>query len=802
MTTGEPKDPDDGAEVHHTTSEDDTGGSGRRITRRNLLIGGGSLAMLGGAIASSRYLFRSGSPDGPNGPIGLDTLDCPPGHSSAGDGDLFTVWEEIRDALRTSPDHLPARAEQLVAEGTPSAIFRFVRDEVVTYPAGMNEPGEIDHRMRWGVRGTLRGGAGTPREKAQLLVDLYRRAGFDAEVLVGDVRIDRPDVQGLFWRSSDLEFAPDVDDEQVCQWLARTGGSLEGATQFELIDEDDQESQRLARELLQQLPEEGDGRQSFRWDWSAPTPIVRVVADGEEYYANLFAPDAPFGDPGLAVPELDPAPPPSDTLPVEITLSAATVSDPAEPFDLVTNSWNADELVGRQILVQMLPGIDPFEGEGSTFNDVRVFGPALTIQAMDLNQEEMAALSVMGDPVTRSVAPLQVDDDEPDALQLCGLYLTVSVGDREVTRTLAGYDPVRHDDQAVTQAMLDEVSGALFASNYLSFEAVAPPVSVWLDDLLSARLTVAPLHRALRTGDAEEIEAQRMAGFAHIPPELVQLVPPLPEATTETSLTFQGGLRVTLYEERPVFGADHFVRRADILPFSGFATAAADGDERFRVTLEKSAHLAILEDALFETSTRSLLEGQSLAEYSAVRDGWDPERQRTWSNLVESSGLQNHQLVPEGGDRLTFWNVDSRTGELLGVLWDGSGGGVTQEPIREQVLPHDLALSMLKWHASYMGGYAAGALVAYAELGVALGETLIDQMEHLLDPDFDEEEAPPPGLSETMREFLGMQVCNLVRDAHLGAFIGKPATTTINRMENFIGMIGIPVPGCGDLVAQ
>ena len=50
----------------------------------------------------------------------------------------FDVWEELRTALRTSPDHLPARAKQLVAEGDPEAIFRFVRDEIVTYPAAVD----------------------------------------------------------------------------------------------------------------------------------------------------------------------------------------------------------------------------------------------------------------------------------------------------------------------------------------------------------------------------------------------------------------------------------------------------------------------------------------------------------------------------------------------------------------------------------------------------------------------------------------------------------------------------------------
>ena len=55
-------------------------------------------------------------------------------------GEPFAVWEELRNALRLSPDHLPARAERLVGAGDPATIFEFVRDEVAVIPGS---------RARW-----------------------------------------------------------------------------------------------------------------------------------------------------------------------------------------------------------------------------------------------------------------------------------------------------------------------------------------------------------------------------------------------------------------------------------------------------------------------------------------------------------------------------------------------------------------------------------------------------------------------------------------------------------------------------
>lgn len=937
--------------------------------------------------------------------VGLGTAVSTAGCVGRGVGNLgnsddehlpFDVWTEIREALRTSPDHLPARAEQLVSEGDPEAIFRFVRDEIATYPTEAHGLNGTDEVLRWGIRGTLRGGAGTPREKADLLVDLYRRVGFEAEVLsTGHLIEDRSGeeaaIQELLWQPIERPIEPEIDEAQAADWKERLELSSETEDEVTAIDADGEQSRALGQALFEHLPDERRAPSEFDWRWGG-TPIVRAVIDDEEHYANLFTPTIPFGEAGHPPERLREADQASETPSVEISLSAATADKPEEPFDLVSGSWTVDDLIGRQLLVQTLPGIDPFEQPGVTFRDVQTFLPALTVQAMDLSGEEMSDLSVMGDAVTRAgdrlethndgtivrngepfiapepaaaaadVAELEVDvdssrhpevrlnlhaldaDGEPveglpatafevtdesqpvgvsltvnqraprvlilsdtslsmpnayleegmeelvgtlqediltehpnakithwktnsdiwtylnraagsdanlivyatdghvkddltpeieaalrqgppavmlsvfDDLEhaelnemadltdgalvpasdqiaaeeaimeflagqvsglptyvltygdpsdasgehhvtvrvigedddstadetgeatieanttytvpespalaphLAGLYLTVTVGKREVTRTLAGYDPARHHGQPITQEILSEVAGALFGSHTLSFEAAAPPFSVWFDDLLTAKLSVAGFDSALQTEDQEALAHEREHGFAFIPPELFLLSGPLPDAATDRSLTFQNGPRITLYQERPVFGADHIVRHADLLPFTEFTTATADPEEAFRLTLERTARLAVTEGALFETSTQSLLADRALIEIGDVDgDAWDNDREERWNRLLDSYSGRDYQLVPADGTFSSpfaaFWNVDYKTGEVVGVLGDGSGGGSSAARIRQQIEEIDKVISML--NLLVISATAAGAVAGPG--GLALG---------------------------------------------------------------------------------
>lgn len=116
---------------------------------------------------------------------------------------VFDVYRELRDALRESPDHRTERARRLVEAGDAEALFAFVRDEILLIPDDVNRFVDGGASIRWGTRATLRGGAGTAREKSELLAELLRDAGFEARVLRGPW--ERPaDTRAMFLRARDL----------------------------------------------------------------------------------------------------------------------------------------------------------------------------------------------------------------------------------------------------------------------------------------------------------------------------------------------------------------------------------------------------------------------------------------------------------------------------------------------------------------------------------------------------------------------------------------------------------------------
>jgi hypothetical protein len=99
----------------------------------------------------------------------------------------------------------------------------------------------------------------------------------------------------------------------------------------------------------------------------------------------------------------------------------------------------------------------------------------------------------------------------------CGLYLTISIGHESITRTLAGYDPVRHAPQPASRAMVTDTLGAFFGQQIISFEAGAPTLSAWLDDFLTAKLAVEPLYHASTRNDRTGIEAALEVGLPAFP---------------------------------------------------------------------------------------------------------------------------------------------------------------------------------------------------------------------------------------------------------------------------------------------
>ncbi len=962
------------------------------------------------------------------------------------------MWREIRDALRTSPDHLIARAESLIAEADPARLFEFVRDTITTYPSGPYGTAPLS-ATRWGTRGTLRGGAGTPREKAELLAELYRRAGWKAEVLQASIRTPEEAVKRLLLGASGApSFAPKISDRQLGRWRKQLGLPNEPAA-LPRIDRDGRESTALARNLERALPSERTRKFEFDWRWRGNTPVVRVQAGDQTHYANLFSPDLAFGDAGTDPQRLRPAPEAAETPKVEVVLSTAVESNPSGRIELVKGTWSLDDLVGRQLVMRMLPGLDLRRQAVSTFRDITTFIPSLAVQGFDLDQAQMAALSFMGDPITRdgdrieispdgsvsvegriiagakagasadavSAISIEVDSSQypniridaratdsqgrqveglvasdflieedgrstgfmlsanraaprilflsdasgsmppeyrgkgmdvlvadlsqrvravyphasiraqattselwkwlawgagtdanliifatdghsdgeltdafrakisggprlvilnvrgydennfwhkrtlqpmaevangtivpageteeahaallsylseiapelppyrfsygapgdtpgerkvrlavatgrvsgggsyvapesaPPIAKLSGLYLKVTIGNQSVERTLAGHDPVRQANQPVTDANFNETLGALFGTHYLSFEAGAPSFSIWLDEFLTSKLSIAPLDKALNEkASLDELEAIVQKGFFNLPPDLILQTLPIKDAKTATSLTYEDGPRVMLYQAYPVFGASHLVRHLDFLPFTKFATAAEKSDDAFRLTLEKTARFAIAESELFPVSTRSMLEGKSLIDYRSMeRDATRPSEQRAlWNRHMRRFSPHAYRLVAVDGSTLAFWSIDHQSGTLLGILPDGSGGGSAEERLQKQLEEIEEVMAFYNTVLGEVAGLAGVPTPGTLAIGI-VGEYGLLLVRLYAAASLAIAVMDASGLEEAVGEALEQFACN-VKKSIFAAALG-PAGDAFTGLDLLISAIG------------
>jgi hypothetical protein len=352
--------------------------------------------------AASTILFGcSGSSKHPSG----KTADGGVPDAGLGDGGTdaapFGIWEKLRTAVRASPDHLGAAADRLVLAKDPQAIFEFVRDNIVGYPTGLD--GAVTE-TRWGARGTLRGGAGTPREKVELLAELYRRAGFDATVVSGAVD-DNPQNVAVraYLRPVIRTFAPDVDAATIAAWTAEMSKVADVPISAP-IDADDTERTALVQAISALIP--GDASAMLgSYDATLGTagigevPLVAVTVAGETRYANPHFAEARFGD-SLTIDTPVPAVPATLAPMVVVELSISTTTAPTTRVSVVKATYSADMLAGRQIMAQFAPAMSMGALASRPIADIHSFKPVLSLRGHDVDPDSDPSFVVVGPQMT------------------------------------------------------------------------------------------------------------------------------------------------------------------------------------------------------------------------------------------------------------------------------------------------------------------------------------------------------------------------------------------------------------------
>ncbi|MCS7324509.1 MAG: VWA domain-containing protein [Thermoflexales bacterium] len=276
---------------------------------------------------------------------------------------------------------------------------------------------------------------------------------------------------------------------------------------------------------------------------------------------------------------------------------------------------------------------------------------------------------------------------------LSGLFLSVTVGSQTVVRVLAGL-AAKQNEERPTAEHLEEVRRALQGRFTLAFEAGAPSLAQILDDAYTAILSLRPVLEKRDRG--ERLKALATSLLYAPPPDLHLASLPLADDPNQP-MTFETGLRVTLHCVLPTqtpegqLAARQWV---DLLPLAGFRTADADPSKAFRLTVQRTARLALAEAAAFpEHNTLKLVRGKPMrqARYDyQVNEALkaqglsEVERRRLLEVFAPWLGGEHLLLFPADGTP-AGWAV-SRQGAVWGVLGgEGAktaGGGSRLSPVK------------------------------------------------------------------------------------------------------------------------
>jgi hypothetical protein len=311
------------------------------------------------------------------------------------------------------------------------------------------------------------------------------------------------------------------------------------------------------------------------------------------------------------------------------------------------------------------------------------------------------------------------DQNKFEQPRLAGLYLTVQVGEDSFTHTLGGLPANPARGEKATAAHEAEVRDALFGSAALAVEGGAPTLAASFDDHLITKLKLRPLWEALQGNDEATVLKALENGLDSMPPDAVALNPQLPQVSDGRSLTFEKGLRFTVVSRQPRFASNEVVDSVDVLPFTRFATIGPEPEEALTLTIARTARLAVIESELFEESTAALLAGQDLVairrgrSVSSVLPDLDEAAVEKWDRLMEPWRWTHHRIIPKSGAPFSFWAIDSRTGTLIGVLPNGTGGGSRASQLEKTLKQIDTILSIMGIVGTLVGASQVGIVIAY-----------------------------------------------------------------------------------------
>jgi hypothetical protein len=282
-----------------------------------------------------------------------------PTSSGASPNSSIAAMVLLLRAVQASPDHLTARAAELVDAGDADAIVRFVRDHISMIPPPINTPVSSG---RWSTAATLRAGAGTQRDRVDLLVALLSAAGFTASAAIAARPAEY--TAEVLYQHRVTPFTPDQQlVEQALAAAKAAGVPTPDVTAHATAPSLDAEVTSLAKSLISALPTDAAPQIRNRPDLLPDRlPLVSYQVDGVQRASFAIGDAEPIS--GL----------PEDTQPldsfgplgqVSVTVQAMFNPPPGSRtpatslVNLASGTWPLDQVLGRPISLTFDAVSDP-----------------------------------------------------------------------------------------------------------------------------------------------------------------------------------------------------------------------------------------------------------------------------------------------------------------------------------------------------------------------------------------------------------------------------------------------------------
>ena len=422
--------------------------------------------------------------------------------------------------------------------------------------------------------------------------------------------------------------------------------------------------------------------------------------------------------------------------------------------------------------------------------------------------EHMAKVELQKSSLTAE-APYEFGAAHPAEGGLISLHLKVSMGYRySWTKVLAGADEIQIEKLVYNKRglkksfreMRNEVRGFLLGGAQLYIESEGPTMATALTDVLKAQLSNRKWGEAFMSGQLKEAKEEFEKGSAKLSGSMLSLLTQPKDTNPSKGLTFVAGYRFalvkTLWPVEDQAGSNSY----DYFLSSNYRTLGKDPKEEFKKTAAITAQLALREHILFKNSTYSSLEKSSLISNIGLNEIEDKEKAQSLQKRISTSGMRKrlfpnkqYTVFDQNLSSLAYWQINPKSGELYGMLFDGTGGGKNPIPMDPQfeegmsimmnivgILERIVTIASAGRAAMFANPAAGVSLAIVAKYGVTLAKIygIVTQTIVVMDT---------AGMDDRIKRELQILACEVYKEIVFAMF--GNAGAVFAGLESLIGMM-------------